>query len=60
MLQATIVDRELFDPFPFLQDLLTSSKVDVCRREVVEALMQTAMIVVFHKAAISASSSRGR
>jgi hypothetical protein len=49
MLQATIVDRELFDPFPFLQNLLTSSKVDVCRREVVQALMQTAMIVVFHE-----------
>jgi hypothetical protein len=43
MLQATIVDRELFDPFPFLQNL---SKVDVCRREVIQALVQTLMIVV--------------
>jgi hypothetical protein len=49
MLQATRLDCELFDPFSFLQDLLTSSKIDVCWREVVEALMQTAMIVVFHE-----------
>ncbi len=49
MLQAPRLDCELLYPFPFLQDLLTSSKIDVCRREVVQALVQTLMIVVFHE-----------
>ncbi len=49
MLQASILDCELFDPFSFLQYGLTSSKIDVRRREVVQALVQTPMIVVFHE-----------
>ena len=49
MLQAPRLDCECFDPLPFLQDPLTSSKIDVCRREVVQALVQTLMIVVFHE-----------
>jgi hypothetical protein len=49
MLQASILDCELFEPFPFLQYGLTSSKMDVRRCEVVQALVQTPMIVVFHE-----------
>ena len=41
MLQATIVDCKLFDPFPFLQNGLTSPDVDIRRGEMVQALMQS-------------------
>ena len=39
MLQATILDCSFLDPFPFFQDGLSSSKVDIRRGEIVQALM---------------------
>lgn len=49
MLQATIVDCKLFDPFPFLQNGLTSSEVDIRRGEIVQALMQSSKIVIVNE-----------
>jgi hypothetical protein len=45
MLQATILDGKLFDPFPFFKNGLSSSEVDIRRREVVQALMQTFVVI---------------
>ena len=47
MLQATILDGELFDPFPFFKNGLSSSEVDIRRREVVQALMQAFVVISF-------------
>ena len=49
MVQATIVDCELFDPFPFLQNGLTSPEVDIRRGEIVQALMQSSKIVIVNE-----------
>ena len=46
MLQATILDCGSFDLFSFEQDGLSAAEVDVGRREIVQALMITAMVVV--------------
>jgi hypothetical protein len=46
MLQAAILDGELSDPFPFLQNVLASSIVYISRCEVVQALMQSFVVVV--------------
>ena len=47
MLQATILDGDLFDPFPFFQNGLSSSEVDIRRREIVQALMRAFVVIVF-------------
>jgi len=47
MLQASILDDVLFNPFPFFQNVLSSSKVDIHLREIVKALMQAFVVVVF-------------
>lgn len=47
MLQASVIDSELFDPFPFLQNGLSSSIVDICRCEIAKALVQKPIVVVF-------------
>ena len=46
MLQASILDGASFDPFSFQQDGLSSAEVNVGRREITEALVITAMVVV--------------
>lgn len=46
MLQASILDGELFDPFPFFQIGLSSSEVDIRWREVVQALMQAIVVII--------------
>ncbi len=49
MLQATILDGDFFDPFPFFQNVLRSSEVDIRRREIVEALMQAFVVIAFNE-----------
>ena len=46
MLQAPGLDDPSFDPFSFHQVGLVASKVDVSRREIVQALMISLMIVI--------------
>ena len=46
MLQASFLDRVAFDPFSFQQDCLTASKVHVGRRQIAQALVVAAVIVV--------------
>ena len=46
MLQATFLDCVPFDPFSFQQDGLTTSEVDVGRRQIVDALVVAQVIVV--------------
>ena len=46
MLQAAIVDGVSFDPFAFCQDGRPASEVDVCRGEIVDALVVSAVVVV--------------
>ena len=46
MLQATILDCGSFDLFSFEQDGLSAAEVNVGRREITEALVITAMVVV--------------
>ena len=50
MLQSSEFDCVLFDPFALEQDGLTASKVDVGRRQVLQALMVAAVIVVLDEA----------
>ena len=50
-MQASILDCEAFDPFPFAQDFRSAPKVDVGGREIAQALMIAAMIVVLDKGA---------
>ena len=47
MLQATIFDGYLFDPFPFFQNSLSSTEIDICWCEIAKALVQTPVVVVF-------------
>ena len=60
MLQATVVDCLELDPFAFQEDCLTSSEVDVCRGEIVQALVIEGMVVVLHEGGDLAFSSPGR
>ena len=46
MLQAAILDCGSFNPFSFQQDGLSSAEVDVSWRQIVQALVIAAMIVV--------------
>ena len=45
MLQAAVGDGLAFDPFAFEEDALGPSKIDVSRREIVEALVISGVIV---------------
>jgi hypothetical protein len=47
MLQTAILDCELFDLFPFLQNGFPPSIVYISQREIVQALVQTFVVVVF-------------
>jgi hypothetical protein len=47
--QSTSLDGVAFDPFSFQQDGLFTSKVDVGRGEIVDALVIAAVIVVGHE-----------
>ena len=47
MVQAALSDGVSFDPFTFEQDGLAAPEVDVGRGEIVEALVVSAMIVMF-------------
>ena len=47
MLQATILDGALFERFSSFQNGPSSSEVDIRRREVVQALMQALIVIVF-------------
>ena len=46
MQQASVCDGQSFDPFPFDEDALAASEVDVGRREVAQALVVAQVIVV--------------
>ena len=46
MLQAAILDCGSFDPFSFQQDGLSAAEVNVGRRDIVQALVIAAMVVV--------------
>ena len=46
MLQAALVDRLLFDLFPFMQDGFVAAKVDIGRCDVVQALVVTLVVVI--------------
>ena len=50
MLQSSEFDGVLFDPFAFKEDGLAASEVDVGRRQVLQALMVAAVIVVLDEA----------
>lgn len=49
MLPVKILDGGLFDPFPFFQNVLSSSEVDIPRREVVQALIQAFVFIIFEE-----------
>ena len=49
MLQATVCDCLALDPFAFEEDGLGSSEVDVGRREIAQALVIAAMVVMSHE-----------
>jgi len=51
MLQASILDCDALDPFSFAQDFCAASAIDVGRREIVQALVTAAMIVVIDEGA---------
>jgi hypothetical protein len=44
--QAALLDRLALDAFPFEENRLTSTEIDVGRREIVQALVIAPMIVV--------------
>jgi hypothetical protein len=46
MLQAAVGDGLAFDPFAFEEDALGLSKIDVSRREIVEALVISGVVVL--------------
>ncbi len=45
-MQASCFERLSFDPFPLFQDGFVTSEVDVRRRDVVQALMISLVVVV--------------
>jgi hypothetical protein len=49
MLHATIFLGEPFDRFHFFRNGRPSSEVDIRRREIVQALMQAFVVIVFHE-----------
>ncbi len=49
MVQAALFDGVSFDPFAFEHYGLATSEVDVCRGEIVEALVVSAMIAMLHE-----------
>ena len=49
-----ILDCGSFDPFSFEKDGLSAAEVDVGRREIVQALVITAMIVVIDEMVVFA------
>ena len=46
MLQAAILDCLFLDLFPFSENVFVTSEVDVCRSDVVQALVITVVVVV--------------
>jgi hypothetical protein len=46
MLQASLLDGQSFDPFALQEDSLAAAEVDVGRREVVDALVIAAVVIV--------------
>jgi hypothetical protein len=46
VVQASVLDGVSFDPFSFQEDGLAASEVDVCRRQVGDALVVSQMVVV--------------
>ena len=50
MLQSPLFDGVLFDPFACKKDGLAASEVDVGRRQILQALMVTLVIVVIDEA----------
>ena len=50
VLQSSLLDGVSFDPFSFQQDGLAASEVDVGRRQVLQALVVAAVIVVIDEA----------
>ena len=46
MLQAAILDCLFLDLFPFSENVFVTSEVDVCRSDVVQALVRTVVVVV--------------
>ena len=51
MLQAPVLDGLSFDPFPFQQDGLAASEVDIDGREVIQALVVAPVVVVLDEGA---------
>ena len=49
MLQAAILDCLFLDLFPFSENVFVTSEVDVCRSDVVQALVITLVAVVIHE-----------
>ena len=49
VLQAAIGDGVAFDPFPFCEDGLAASEIDVGRGEIADAFMIAQMIVMLHE-----------
>ncbi len=49
MLQATLLDGLSFDPFSLQQDGLAPPEIDIGGREVAQALVIAAVIVVLNK-----------
>ena len=47
MLQAALSDCLSFDPFPFSENGFVAPEVDVCRCDVVQALVVTLIVVIF-------------
>jgi ATPase subunit of ABC transporter with duplicated ATPase domains len=46
VLQASVLDGVVFDPFSFQQDCLTASEVHVSRRQIAQALVIASRVVV--------------
>jgi len=46
VVQAALSDSVSFDPFAFEQDGLAAPEVDVCGREIFEALVVSTMVIV--------------
>jgi hypothetical protein len=51
VLQASILDCEVLDPFSFTQDLRSAPEVDISRRKIVQAFVVTAVITVVDETA---------
>ena len=49
VLQATVCDCRVLDPFAFEEDGLSASEVDVSRGKIVEALVIAGMVVMRHE-----------